>query len=37
MSYCEEINKPFNLSFNQIRNTVEVDRKIKTREERLEA
>ena len=31
--YCEGINKPFNLAFNQKLNSIEVDRKIKTRPE----
>lgn len=33
IDYCENINKPFNLSYNQKFNTIEVDRKIKTRSE----
>lgn len=35
IDYCEGINRPFNLSYNQKTNTIEVDRKIKTREEKL--
>lgn len=31
--YCENIAKPFSLSFNTYNNTIEVDRKIKTRED----
>jgi phenylalanine-4-hydroxylase len=34
--YCENINRPFNVSYNTATNTIEVDRKIKTREEREE-
>lgn len=32
--YCENINRPFNVSYNSKTNTIEVDRKIRTREER---
>jgi len=31
--YCESINKPFNVSYNIKNNTIEVDRRIKTRDE----
>ena len=34
--YCENISKPFAVSYNNTNNTVEVDRKIKTRHEYLE-
>ena len=34
IDYCENINRPFNLSYNSKTNTIEVDRKIKTREEK---
>ncbi len=34
IDYCENINRPFHISYNQKSNTIEVDRKIKTREER---
>lgn len=33
IDYCENINRPFSLSFNQQSQTIEVDRKIRTREE----
>ena len=33
VDYCENISKPFNVSYNSLSNTVEVDRKIKTRME----
>lgn len=36
IDYCENINKPFNLSYNKQTNSIEVDRKIRTREEILE-
>lgn len=35
IDYCENISRPFNVSYNQKTNTIEVDRKIKTREEEL--
>jgi phenylalanine-4-hydroxylase len=31
--YCENINRPFNVTYNSKTKTVEVDRKIKTRDE----
>jgi len=31
--YCENISRPFNVSYNTKTNSVEVDRKIKTRRE----
>lgn len=31
--YCENISKPFNVTYNNDTHTVEVDRKIKTRPE----
>ena len=31
--YCEQINRPFNVTFNEKDYSIEVDRKIKTREE----
>ena len=31
--YCDNINKPFNVSFNPKTNSVEVDKKIHTRME----
>lgn len=31
IDYCEQINKPFNVSFDSTTNSVVVDRKIKTR------
>jgi hypothetical protein len=34
IDYCENISKPFNVSYNNKTNTVEVDRKLKTREEK---
>jgi len=34
IDYCEDIVRPFNLSFNRKSNTIEVDRKIRTREEK---
>lgn len=34
IEYCENINRPFNVSYNTKTDTIEVDRKIKTREER---
>lgn len=34
--YCENINKPFNVSYNTKNNSIEVDRRIKTRAEILE-
>ena len=33
IEYCENINRPFNVSYNTKTDTVEVDRKIRTREE----
>lgn len=36
IDYCESISRPFNLAYNQRSDTIEVDRKIKTREEKLE-
>lgn len=33
IDYCENINRPFSLSFNQRTQTIEVDRKIRTRDE----
>ena len=33
IEYCENINRPFNVSYNTKTDTVEVDRKIKTRTE----
>lgn len=35
IDYCNEISKPFNVTYNSITNTVECDRKIKTRYEVL--
>jgi hypothetical protein len=32
-NYCENISKPFNVTYNNDTNTVEVDRKIRTRSE----
>jgi phenylalanine-4-hydroxylase len=34
--YCSNIPKPFNISYNVKNKTIEVDRKIKTREEILD-
>ena len=34
IDYCENIGRPFHLSYNSKTNTIEVDRKIKTREEK---
>ena len=34
IDYCENISKPFALSYNNKTNTIEVDRKIKTRAEK---
>ena len=34
IEYCENINRPFNVSYNSLTNTIEVDRKIKTRDEK---
>ena len=36
IDYCENIARPFNLSFNSKTLTIEVDRKIKTRDEKKE-
>ena len=33
IDYCENISRPFSLSFNQRTQTIEVDRKIRTRDE----
>ena len=33
IDYCEQINKPFNLSYNKETDSIEVDRAIRTREE----
>ena len=33
IEYCEQIPKPFHLSYNDQTNEVEIDRKIKTRKE----
>lgn len=35
-NYCENISKPFNLSYDSDSHIVEVDRRIKTREEEVE-
>ena len=34
--YCNNIQKPFNVSYNVKNQTIEIDRKIKTRNESLE-
>ena len=34
IDYCENINRPFNVSYNAKTHTIEVDRKVKTREEK---
>lgn len=36
IDYCENINKPFHLSYNKQSNSIEVDRRIRTREEILD-
>lgn len=33
VDYCENISRPFNVSYNNKTNTIEVDRKIRTRSE----
>ena len=33
IDYCENINRPFNVPYNNKTNSVEVDRKIQTRPE----
>lgn len=33
IDYCENISRPFNVSYNQKSNTIEVDRLIQTRKE----
>ena len=35
VDYCENISKPFNVTYNKLNHTVEVDRKIHTRMEVL--
>ena len=35
-NYCEQIHKPFNVSYNNATHSVEVDRRIKTRNENEE-
>jgi|TARA_B110000285_G_scaffold228735_1_gene292190 phenylalanine-4-hydroxylase len=37
IDYCENINRPFNVSYNTKTDTIEVDRKVKTREEHEES
>lgn len=34
IEYCENISRPFNVSYNTKTNTIEVDRKLRTREEK---
>jgi len=36
IAYCENINKPFALTYDHKRHIVEVDRNLKTRHEHLE-
>lgn len=33
IDYCENISRPFNVSYNTKTNSVEIDRKIRTRPE----
>ena len=35
IDYCDDISKPFSVTYNESSNTVTVDRKIKTRREGL--
>lgn len=32
--YCENINKPFNISYNTVNHSIEVDRSVRTRPEK---
>ena len=34
--YCDNVNKPFNVSYNLKLNSIEVDRKLKTRPEKVD-
>ena len=34
IDYCENISRPFNVSYNTKTKSIEVDRKIKTRQEK---